>query len=99
NPFVLYQGVFPTGTANANNAMTINNTAATAANFRSSGNCAPTARCSADFDSSGALTLADFVNFRNAYTSGDMAADFNGDGALTLSDFVAFRNAFTAGCP
>src|SRR5690606_8528303 len=36
NPLVIYQGA-PTGTVNANNAMTINNAASTAANFRSSG--------------------------------------------------------------
>ena len=57
------------------------------------------AKCPADLDGNGDLTLLDFLAFRNLFDAGDPLADFDGDGRLTLFDFLAFQNAFDDGCP
>jgi hypothetical protein len=60
--------------------------------------CAPATCCTADFDSSGAVTPQDVFAYINAYFTGDLRADINRDGVLTPTDFFAFLNAYFAGC-
>jgi len=57
------------------------------------------ARCLADLDGDGTLTIFDFLVFQNLFDNGDPAADFDGDGTLTFFDFLAFQDEFAAGCP
>ncbi|MFI4917557.1 MAG: GC-type dockerin domain-anchored protein [Phycisphaerales bacterium JB060] len=56
------------------------------------------ARCRADMDGDGALTLFDFLAFQDAFSTGRDAADLDCDGSLTLFDFLAFQSLFAAGC-
>ncbi|MEO1277644.1 MAG: LamG domain-containing protein [Planctomycetota bacterium] len=60
------------------------------------------ARCPADLDGDGALTVFDFLAFQNAFDAGERLADFNPTTCtpnLDIFDFLAFQNAFDAGCP
>ncbi|GIW74567.1 MAG: hypothetical protein KatS3mg103_1089 [Phycisphaerales bacterium] len=57
------------------------------------------ARCPADLDQDGALTIFDFLAFQSLFDAGDLKADFDGDGTLSVFDFLHFQNAFDAGCP
>ncbi len=60
------------------------------------------ARCPADLDGDGALTVFDFLAFQTAFDAGERIADFNPTTCtpnLDIFDFLAFQNAFDAGCP
>ena len=60
------------------------------------------ARCPADLDGDGQLTVFDFLEFQNAFDAGERRADFNPTTCvpnLDIFDFLAFQNAFDAGCP
>ena len=59
----------------------------------------PAAKCIADFDRDGSLTVFDFLAFQTAFDAGITSADIDEDGRLTIFDFLAFQTAFDAGCP
>ena len=57
------------------------------------------ARCPADFNASGTITVQDIFDFLGAWFRGDSRADFNHDGHVAVQDIFAFLAAWFAGCP
>jgi uncharacterized membrane protein len=58
----------------------------------------PHARCSADFNEDGLMTLQDIFEFLRAYFDADPRADFDQSGATSVEDVFAFLGAFFRGC-
>lgn len=54
--------------------------------------------CTADFNSSGAVTVQDIFDFLSEYFAGGPRADINGAGGLSVQDIFDFLAAYFAGC-
>ncbi len=87
NPDVSYLGR-PTGVPidqsdSANNALTLNQTALTVANFRCSGR-----DCRADFDGSGEVSSNDLLMMLEVWGQADALMDVDGDGFVGVTDLL-----------
>ena len=56
------------------------------------------ARCAADFNGSGTLSVLDIFDFLAAWFALDSRADFNGVNGFTAQDIFDFLGAWLAGC-
>lgn len=57
------------------------------------------ARCPADFNSEGGLSVQDIFDFLTAWFGSDPRADFNGASGVSVQDVFDFLGAWFAGCP
>ncbi len=95
NPNITYQGSalgIPVGQpGEANNALTINNTAPSAAQFLPG-------PCYADVDHNCFVNGDDFDSFVDWFVAGDKRADYDGNTFVNGDDFDTFVQDFTNGC-